>query len=99
MKKVKKIEYKVQIETKEDLLKRIKMPEKKLVIESDEDNKRFYFDTKINGKRIQTVAMLYLIKTACIAKDWTNEERENRQINGLFWLSYSLFWLISFLFP
>lgn len=45
------------------------MPEKKLVIESDEDNKRFYFDTKINGKRIQTVAMLYLIKTTCIAKD------------------------------
>ena len=46
------------------------MPEKKLVIESDEDNKRFYFDTKINGKRIQTVAML-----------WCDERRKRKSTN------------------
>ena len=54
--KTKKIEYKVNIETKRQLEERIAKLENKLTIKDDEKNKRWYFDSIIDGKRHKTMA-------------------------------------------
>ena len=51
LKKVKKVEYQVKIETKDELMKRIEKLEKKLIIKDDEIHSRLFFDAIINGKR------------------------------------------------
>ena len=54
--KSKKIEYKVNIENKNQLEERIVKLENKLTIKDDTKNKQFYFDAFIDGKRHKTMA-------------------------------------------
>lgn len=56
LKKVKKTEYKVNIENKRQLEESITKLENKLTIKDDEKNKQFYYDTTIDGKRHKTMA-------------------------------------------
>ena len=51
-----KVEYKVKIENKQQLEERIAKLEKKLTIKDDKDNKLFFFDAIIDGKRHKTMA-------------------------------------------
>ena len=54
--KTKKIEYNVIIENKKQLEERIAKLENKLTIKDDMNNKQFYFDAFVDGKRYKTMA-------------------------------------------
>ena len=54
--KVKKVEYTVQIENKQQLEERIAKLDKKLTIKDDPVNKTYYYDSIIDGKRYKTMA-------------------------------------------
>lgn len=54
--KTKKIEYNVNVENKKQLDERIAKLENKLTIKDDTKNKRWYFDSIIDGKRHHTEA-------------------------------------------
>jgi len=55
-KKVKKIEYKVEMENETQLRERIALLDKKFNIKDDEKNSCWYFDANVDGKRIKTMA-------------------------------------------
>ena len=54
-KKIKKVEYEVNIENEKQLEQRIAKLEKKLTIKDDTKNERFYLDAFIDGKRYETI--------------------------------------------
>ena len=56
LRKVKKVEYTVNIENKKQLEERIAKLENKLTIKDNVKNKQFYFDAFIDGKRHKTMA-------------------------------------------
>ena len=54
----------MKIETKSQLEERIKMLEGKINIKDDTDNKLFFFDTKIDGKRYKTMSRYNKVNTS-----------------------------------
>ena len=56
LKKTKKVEYKVNVESKKQLEERIAKLEDKIEIKDDTNNKCWFFDCKIDGKRHKTMA-------------------------------------------
>ena len=56
LKKTKKVEYKVNVESKKQLEERIAKLEGKLEIKDDVKNKCWFFDCKIDGTRHKTMA-------------------------------------------
>ena len=54
--KVKKVEYKVNIENEKQLKERIAKLDKRITIKDDTENNKLYFDTTIDGIRHHTDA-------------------------------------------
>lgn len=54
--KVKKVEYTVKIENKQQLEERVAKLNRKLAIKDDQVNKTYYYDSIIDGKRYKTMS-------------------------------------------
>jgi len=91
LRKTKKIEYKVNIENKTQLEERIAKLENKLTIKDDDKNKRWFFDTIIDGKRHQTTSRYTKCsKEKALEKINKKKKRKNQGTNRLLSLNIGI---------
>ena len=96
--KIKKIEYKVEIENETQFRERIAKLEKKLTIVDDEKNNMFYFNAIFEGKRIATKARYNNnTKDSALQKIKQKKEDKIKELT-LLWIINSLFFISIFIF-